>query len=51
VGEGLVENVYGGEELAENVRIPSYEGEPKITQKNRHMIFERSLSVSGLSVL
>jgi len=33
-----------GEGLAENDRIPSYEGRrPKIAQKNRHMIFERSL--------
>jgi len=34
VGEGLVENVIWGEELAENVRIPSYRGRgSKIAKK------------------
>jgi len=45
---GLIENVIWGRGwrgLAENDRIPSYRGkESKIAQKNRHMIFERSLS-------
>jgi len=45
VGKGLVENVIWGEGLAENVKIPSYgRRKSKIAQKNRHMIFERSLA-------
>jgi len=45
-GGGWLKTLYGGGELAENFRILSYKGEgSKIAQKNRHMIFERFLSV------
>jgi len=40
----------GGRDLAENVRIPSYEGVGlKLLKKKRHMIFERSLTLVFLN--
>jgi len=44
---GWLKTSYGGKGLAENVRKPSYMGGgSKIAQKNRHMIFERSLNIN-----